>query len=173
MKPSIKRNLLLNFSILIITFLVVSGCQMKPDPSKELKPLVDKYVEVWNNGNLGDLDAIINSTYAYHSNQSPDANGLEGLKKVISSFRTSFPDVKIVLGDVIYSDNIASCKWNLTGTNTGPGEFPPTGKPVKQWGISIINFANGKISSEWVAYDNQSFMEQLGFKMMPSSEKMN
>lgn len=173
MNPSIIKNMLLNIAVLIITFLIISGCQMKPDPSKELKPLVDKYVEVWNSGNLGDLDAIINSTYAYHSNQSPDANGLDGLKKVISGFRTSYPDVKIVLDDVIYSENEASCKWSLTGTNTGPGEIPPTGKPVKQWGVSIVHFANGKITGEWVAFDNQSFMEQLGFKMMPPSEKMN
>src|ERR1035437_8816752 len=173
MNSSIKKILFLNISVLILTFLIITGCQPKPDPSKEMKPLVDKYVEVWNSGNLGELDAIISSNYVYHSNQSPDANGLEGLKKVISGFRSSYPDVKIVLDDVIYSENEASSKWSLSGTNTGPGEIPPTVKPVKQWGVSIVHFADGKITGEWVAFDNQSFLEQLGFKMMPPSEKMN
>ena len=172
MNSSIKKILFLNISVLILTFLIITGCQPKTDPSKEMKPLVDKYVEVWNSGNLGELDAIISSNYVYHSNQSPDANGLEGLKKVISGFRTSYPDVKIVLDDEIYSENGAACKWELTGTNTGPGDFPATGKSVKQWGVSILHFANGKITGEWVAFDNQSFMTQLGYTMTPSPGKM-
>jgi len=61
----------------------------------------------------------------------------------------------------------------LTGTNTGSGEMPPTGKSVKIWGISIIHLADGKITEEWAGFDNQSFMEQLGFTMTPPSEKKN
>jgi predicted ester cyclase len=51
--------------------------------------------------------------------------------------------------------------------------MPPTGKSVKIWGISIIHLADGKITEEWAGFDNQSFMEQLGFTMTPPSEKKN
>jgi len=57
----------------------------------------------------------------------------------------------------------------LTGTNTGQGEMPPTGKQIKIWGISIVHFANGKLTRESIAFDNQALMDQLGYTMMPAS----
>ena len=45
--------------------------------------------------------------------------------------------------------------------------MPPTGKAVKFWGESILHLANGKISREIVAYNNQALIEQLGFAMIP------
>jgi steroid delta-isomerase-like uncharacterized protein len=166
-------KLLINvFLILTLTLAFFGGCQQqKPDPSQELKPIVDKYHEVWNGGNPDELNAIMNSDFVYHSNKAPDAKGIEGIKKVISSLRSAFPDVKLEIKDVLYSENKEASRWVLAGTNTGPGEMPPTGKSVKVWGESIIRFVNGKISEEWVAFDNQSFMEQLGFTMMPPSEE--
>ncbi len=147
--------------------IAIVGCQQKADPSLKLKPLADKYIEVWNGGNLSGLDAIMASDYEHHSNQSPDVSGIDGLKKIISGFRTAYPDLKMVLDDAVYADNGSAARWTFTGTNTGAGEMPPTGKTVKISGISIFRFANGKIASEWVAFDNQSFMEQLGFTMTP------
>jgi hypothetical protein len=52
----------------------------------------------------------------------------------MSGFRTAYPDLKIVLSDEVYSENKAAALWTFTGTNTGPGEMPPTGKSVKIWG---------------------------------------
>jgi steroid delta-isomerase-like uncharacterized protein len=170
MKSLIKKAFLLNASALIITLIFTTGCQQpKPDPSVELKPVVDKYIEVWNNGNLSELDAIMDSNYVHHSNQSPDVD-IDDLKKVISGFRTAYPDVKLVWEDEIYSENKAAGRWIFTGTNTGPGEMPPTGKSVRIWGESILHYANGKITEEWTVYDNQSLMEQLGYTMMQQSD---
>jgi len=164
-----KGALLLKLSMWIMAFVFFAGCQQKQDPSLKLKPLVDKYVGVWNRGNLEELDAIMTSNFAYHSNQSADVNGIDGLKKVISEFRTAYPDLSIVVNDDVYSENKSAARWTLTGTNTGAGAMPPTGKSAKVWGISILRFANGKIAEEWLGFDNQSLMEQLGYTMTPPS----
>jgi len=170
MKSKIKNFLLLNLSALIITFVFIAGCQQqKPDTSKEFKPVLDKFVGVWNNGNYDELDAICDPKIVRIVNQIPDVQGVDGMKKVISGFRTSFPDLKLTIDSEIYADNIAAARWDFTGTNTGPGEMPPTGKSVSAWGISILHFANGKITKEIVAYDEKSFMEQLGYTMTPPS----
>jgi steroid delta-isomerase-like uncharacterized protein len=154
---------------LLIVVIFATGCQQqKPDPSVELKPLTDKYVEVWNTGNVDELDAIMDSNYIYHANKLPDVNGIDGLKKVLLSFRTAYPDLKLVLEDAIYSENKAVGRWHITATNTGAGEMPPTGKSVDFWGIAILHISNGKLKEEWTAYDNQSLMEQLGFTTMPA-----
>ena len=174
MKTLIKKVLFVNLSILLIAFIFISGCQQqKSDASQELKPVVDKFVEVWNNGSYDELDAIFNSDFVRIVNQIPDVQGVDGMKKVISGFRTSFPDLKLTIDDEIYGENSVAVRWAFSGTNTGPGEMPPTGKSVSAWGIAIFQFANGKITEERVAYDNQSFMEQLGFTLMAPFSEMN
>jgi predicted ester cyclase len=155
--------------LLIIAVVMTTGCQQKPDPSLKLKPIVDKYIEVWNGGDPGGLDAIIDPHFVRHINLLPENQGLAGAKEVISGFRTAYPDLKFTIADEVYSENKCAARWVFTGTNTGPGQMPPTGKPVKSWGVSTYHFANGRITEEWVAYDSQSLFEQLGYTMMPPS----
>lgn len=152
--------------VLLFLVLVAAGCQ-QPDPSLKLKPLEDKYFEVWNGGNVKELDAILDPHFVRHENLRPDVGGVDGLRKVISGLRSAFPDLKIVVDEEIYGENRAALRWTCTGTNTGSGEMAPTGKSVKVWGIDIVHFANGKITEQWVAYDNQSVVQQLGFTMTP------
>jgi predicted ester cyclase len=61
--------------------------------------------------------------------------------------------------------------WSLTGTNTGKGPMRPTGKSIKIWGTSVFHFANGKITGEWIAFDNLSILSQLSAKTKTSSKK--
>jgi len=167
MKSLIKKILFLNLSTLI-AFIFIAGCQQqKPDASQELKPIVDKYIEAWNNGNFDSFNAIFDSNFVHHENQSPDIKGIEGIKKLISGFRTAYPDGKLVLEDEVYSENKSAGRWVFTGTNTGPSEMPPTGKSVSFWGVSILHFTNGKITEEWAVFDTQSLMKQLGYTMIP------
>ncbi len=156
----------------LIAFFFLAGCQQqKTSPSEQLKPITDKYVAVWNGANVAELDAILDSNFIYHSNNLPEVKGLDGIKKVITSTRTAYPDLKLNVEDRLFSENKAASRWHITGTNTGPGDIPPTGKQVDFWGISIINVSNGKLTEEWVAYDNQSILKQLGFTLVPPSEK--
>ncbi len=171
MKRSTQTMIKAVSMLLVMGVLMSTGCQQKPDASHKLKPLIDKYVEVWNGGDLKELDAFIDTHFVRHVNLQPDVEGVDGLRKVITGFRAAYPDLKIVVNDGVYSDNNSSAgRWTLTGTNTGSGAMPPTGKFVKIWGLDIIHYANGKISEEWVGFDNQSLMEQLGYTMTPPSE---
>jgi predicted ester cyclase len=172
MKQLMQTNLKVGSLFLMMVVLMSSGCQQQPDASKTLKPLAAKYVGVWNSGNMKDLDAIIDPHFVRHVNLQPDVEGVDGIKKVISGFRTAYPDLNIVLNDELYSENKSAGRWTLTGTNTGPGQMSPTGKSVKLWGTSLLHYANGKLTEEWVGFDNQSLMEQLGYAMtLPSETK--
>ena len=172
MKNFIKTIPGVPFFLVIIIVVVDFGCQQKNDYSKELKPIVDKYVEVWNTGNVGELDAVMNENFI-RNGESTSAEGLENIKKLITGSRTSFPDLHLVLSDEIYTEKRFAARFSFTATNTGPGQFPPTGKSVEVWGVVLAHFENGKLSEEWVGYDNQSFMEQMGFRMIPPSETIN
>ena len=168
MKSLIKKVFILNISAVVVTLISITGCQQsKPDPSVELKPLVDKFVEVWNNGNFEELDTIIDPTFVRTANQLPEVKGIDGIKKIMTDLRTSYPNLKLSIDDEIYSENSVAYSWVWEGTNTGLGEMPPTGKPINNWGLTILHFANGKITRQIVAFNNQAVMEQLGFTMMP------
>ncbi len=156
---------------LAATFFVAMGCQ-QPDASRELKPIGDAYVVAWNTGNLDALDAIIDPQFVRHmSPTSPtSAVGLDSLKRVISTFRRTYPDFQVTLDEEIYTGSKSVARWSYTATNTGPGRIPPTGKQVTATGISILHYSNGKIVEEWVETDNLSTMQQLGFTLAPPSE---
>jgi predicted ester cyclase len=157
----------------ILTVLIFSnGCQEQKDYTTDLKPLVDKYVEVWNTGEVNELDAVMSTGFVRNAG-STSANGLDEIKKLVTGTRTAFPNIHLVLTDEIFSENKFAARFSFTATNTGPGQFPPTGKSVEVWGVVLAHFENGKLSEEWVGYDNQSFMEQLGFTMIPPAEIMN
>ena len=122
----------INFLMLIMVFALLGGChqEQKPDPSQELKPIIDKYAELWNTGNVSELDAIMDPDFIYHSDKLPAVNGIDGIKKVKTSFRTAYPDLKLVVEDDLFSENEAVGRWKITGTNTGTGEMPLTEKSV-------------------------------------------
>jgi predicted ester cyclase len=170
MEQFIQHNRKAGSLLMVMVFFLVSGCQKPSDPSQTLKPLVNKYVEMWNGGNLQEMDSILDPHFVRHVNLAPDVEGIDGMKKAISGFRTAYPDLKIALNDEIYSENKSTGRWTLTGTNTGSGEIPPTGKSVMVWGLSVLHYANGKIKEEWVGFDNQALMGQLGYTMTPPSD---
>jgi len=160
--------------LFVLAVLFTTGCQQqKPDPSVEMKPIVDKLEDAWNGRNIDALDAIFAPDFVRIVNNQPEANGVEGYKKAIADFRTAYPDLNLTLDNTLYAENGGATRWVLTGTNTGPGQMPPTGESVNIWGLSILHIANGKVTKEIVAYDEKSFFEQLGFTITPPSEEMN
>jgi len=174
MKQLINTSLKAGSLFIIFVLILATGCQQqKPDASKELKPIVDKFIEVWNNGNFETLDALLDPGVVRTVNHIPDVEGIAGMKEVMNGFRTAFPDVKLAIDNEIYADNLAAFRWTFSGTNTGPGQMSPTGKSVNIWGITILHFANGKLTKEIVSYDDKVFMEQLGFTMAPPPEETN
>ena len=168
MKQLINTILKAGSLFLLIAVVFTAVCQQqKSDPSVELKPVVDQFINIWNDGNLEDLDAIIDPSFVRTENEAPEVSGLEGLKKVMTGYRTAYPDIKIVSEEEIYAENKATVRWRFTGTNSGPGEIPPTGIKVEFWGETILHFSNGKLTAEIVAFDQRPVLEQLGYTITP------
>ena len=161
--------LIVSSLILIIALVFIAGCQQQTDYSKELKSLVDKYNSVWETGNVDELDAIFDPNFIRHADASTSAEGLDALKKMIKDFHTAYSDKKLVSEEEIYTKDKFVGRWTFTATNTGPGEMPPTGKTIKIWGVNILHFKDGKIVEEWDGYDNLTFLEQLGYSIVPPS----
>lgn len=152
-----------------------SGCQAPPPPdySAELRPIVDAYVEAWNTGQLDGLDAVLAASVRRHapSGLNLSANNLEELKAVITRFRTAFPDGRVSVDEARFLENRSFVQWTFSGTNSGEGDSPATGKSVSVSGVSISSYEGGKLTEEWVYADSLGMMTQLGYTLTPPGEE--
>ena len=121
-------------------------------------------IAAWNHGDLSGLDAWLDrdtvriAPAALNSN----ADNLAELKQVISDFRVAFPDAKVTLEEVFFQEDRSFVRWTFEGTNTGPGNFPPTGKSVRIEGTSLARYAEGKLVEERVYFDALDMLTQVG-----------
>jgi predicted ester cyclase len=129
---------------------------------------VQSFIAIWNGADLEGLDAIAATNIVRRGpSVSMPAKNIEELKEVIKSMRAAFPDLELTLDDAAYVGDHAFVRWTFKGTNTGPGQFPPTGKPVKVTGMSLVRYASGKAVEEDVYFDSLDMLTQLGLAQSP------
>ncbi len=150
--------------LLIIPFII--GCA-QPDPALTYGPLLESYTDAWNTGNLDQLDRICDPNFELRMTPGFEAKvGLDSLKIVITYWRTAYPDFHVTIDEVFFTENAAASRWTITATNTGPGKHPPTGMQVNTPGMSIVHYADGKLSDDWIGSNNLLWMEQIGFTLV-------
>jgi steroid delta-isomerase-like uncharacterized protein len=153
---------------------LLMGCQQPPDPVRDatakLKPVVETYVQAWNTGNLSALDGICVPQVVRYDRTTDVSRGLDSLKGVIASIRGMYPDFKVTIEEEFYVGDHAAVRWTITGTNIGPGAFPPTGKSFKASGLSLSRFVDGKLAEEHTEYDMHSVLQQLGVQATPPTK---
>jgi steroid delta-isomerase-like uncharacterized protein len=132
-----------------------------PEDNREVIRLYSK--EVINNGNLSFVDKLYSKDFVYHSSDGGEIKGLDSVKEHVQMFRAAFPDIQVTVEDVFAEGDKVVNRWSMRGTHRGElMGIPPTGKQVNIWGITINRFVGGKTVEIWDAWDNLSFMKQLG-----------
>ena len=155
-----NRNLL-NLALASCVLFLASCASNTADHEAELKPLVDTYLAAWNTGNTDLLDGIVPDNFSRTAPGQNVKNRTE-LEAAVKGLRAAYPDMKVIADDVHYAKDRAFIHWTYTGTNTGPGDAPPTNKPVKSRGYTSLYFKNGRIFFEDVYFDALDWNTQLG-----------
>lgn len=84
-------------------------------------------------------------------------------------WKQAFPDLKMTADLLIAEGDLVTVVWIASGTNTGTGNgLPATGKSGRMRGITIWRIVDGKLREEWSAFDQLSFLQQLG--LMPATK---
>jgi predicted ester cyclase len=134
--------------------------------SEELTLKIRKiYEEVYNEGNLDALDDLIDAKYLRHQPPMKDVQGLKGYKAFISETQAAYTNFKIVLDEVLATDNKTVVRLTLTGKNTGKIptlRTPPTGRDIAMPACVVSTWDNGKIVEEWVYNDYLGLTYQFG-----------
>lgn len=119
----------------------------------------------------GDIDSAARFVWDDVVEQVPfpgQGPGLEGLKNVLRSMRSAFPDLNFAITEQVAEGDKVASRFEWTGTHQG--EFlgvPSTGRQVRVWGIVIDRLQEGRIKETRIIMDMLGLMMQLGFFPAP------
>lgn len=133
-----------------------------PTAGEDLTELTRRlYDEVWNAGRYEVATQLFHPDFHYAA--APGLRGPEAKLAAIRRHRTSCPDLRIHIDDMIVQDDRVAVRWTLTGTDTGGvAGRPPTGRSIAAWGVEFLGFRDRRIISDWLGLDWLGVLIQLG-----------
>ena len=139
--------------------------------AEENKDIVRRFWGVWEEGNIDLVDELLAPDYVNRTPATPDQpTGPEGVKGVVSMFRSGIPDLRVVIEDMIADGDKVAVRYTLEGTHEGElFGVPPTGQRLTIKSIAIERVSDGKIREHWRVTDSLDMMQQLG--VIPSPEQ--
>jgi steroid delta-isomerase-like uncharacterized protein len=120
--------------------------------------------EVWNRGHLEALDELTTPNYTVHDLAAGEViRGRDAVRESIVPYRSAFPDMNLVVSDVIREGDRVVVRWDFDATHVGELlGVPPTMQPVTVSGIDIFRIANGRIAEAWVLSADLRWLLQAG-----------
>ena len=126
--------------------------------------------QVWNKRRPAAIAEMMSPKCVGHGKAADggDTIGSDGFKSFQEVYLGAFPDLKVIVGDVIVEGRKMAVRWVATGTHQGDTlGFPATGKPMRITGMSIVYVKGGKIVEGWDSYDQHGMLQQLGLTAAP------
>jgi predicted ester cyclase len=144
--------------------------------TEDNKAIVRRFFEeVHNKGNVAAVDELLAPNIILHFESPSDVPvsaemqlSLEGIKQVVSEFRSTFPDLHYTVDLQVAEGDLVVSRVTARGTNTGAYRgltykgMPPTGKQVTWTETQIFRLAAGKIVEQWSNEDDVGRLQQVG-----------
>lgn len=170
-------SLLNLFLFVIFTMLVYTGCQQQEEKTyteAEVKAIWDNNMQLWNGGNLDIVDDMYAEGCVRHNADVGDSEGPKGVKEFVKWVYTAYPDFKVSFDKRFELEDRIISHWSATGTNDGPlnENMPATGKEVSITGLAMSVIENGKITEEWVYYNQLPLYSQMGYELVMKQEEI-
>jgi steroid delta-isomerase-like uncharacterized protein len=126
--------------------------------------------EVWNGGRLEVIDEIVADGYVRHESTLPGVvRGRDELKATVNLYRDAFPDLNVVIEDMVSSEGVVTTRWRASGTHRGElMGLSPTGRRSEVTGLNLARIRDGRIHEEWQEWNEASMLRQLG--VLPERE---
>jgi len=130
---------------------------MMPEPA-QLRNFAERYTAAWCSRNSPSVAAFFAPQGVLSVNGVP-ARGRCAITEVAQGFMTAFPDLLLLMDDLLIHDARAVYHWTFIGTNTGPGG---TGNRVRFSGFEEWKFGDdGLIAESQGHFDSAVYQHQL------------
>jgi predicted ester cyclase len=126
------------------------------------------YVELWNTGNFDQVASLFSPPVAMVSRGNRVLMTFEMLKRVITAWRKSMPDLHFTIEDTIIEGDKVVMRLSFTGSykeRLFPGTAAPTPeipRTVRATEMLIFHLKDGKINQIWEEYDEVRMRVEMG-----------
>ncbi|HXI21279.1 MAG TPA: ester cyclase [Gemmatimonadales bacterium] len=130
--------------------------------------LVRALMSVANGADDALLAEILAADFTRHGDPlSESATGVDAARSLVRKMRRDMPDLEVTLLDELSAAERIAIRWRLSGTDSGPGDYPPTGRHATADGMSFFEVRDGRIAREWTIVDGITLLTRLGFRILP------
>ena len=132
--------------------------------AREAETVIRRFWEEgWNQKNWSAIDETVAEDYLDHNALPGLPPGREGFKALMSSYFTAFPDLQIMVEDILVDGDKVVCRWKARGTHNGSlMGISPSGRAVNVGGISIDRIVDGRLVEGWYEFDTLGMLQQVG-----------
>ena len=122
--------------------------------------------EVWNKQRPEAIDEMLAPDAIVHGlSDDPESplEGPSGFKPFHETFRGAFPDVEVVIEDMVAEGNKVAVRCSVRAKHSGDNlGIAASGAPVDFTGIAIVRVKDGKIVEAWNNFDFMRMNRQIG-----------
>ncbi|MGQ0603739.1 MAG: ester cyclase [Anaerolineales bacterium] len=125
------------------------------------------YHYIWNWRMVGKVREVYAPGLRFFGPSDRTLYGTGEYQSFVLSMLAMFPDLELTIDDLYWMGNEVegyrvSVRWSLVGTHTGLGVYgPPTDRRIYMWGITQNVVENGRITEEWMMFNEFQVMQQI------------
>ena len=117
--------------------------------------------EAFNNKRSEAVRDLLHPKAVFHL-EGFEVRGPEGLLPAWASALGAFPDLKIIIQDLVAQGDSVALRWTASGMHTGPHlGIAPSMKLVAFRGITWLRFSEGKIVEQWESWNQGRLFNDL------------
>ncbi|MBW4593250.1 MAG: ester cyclase [Brasilonema angustatum HA4187-MV1] len=124
------------------------------------KEVVRQFFEIYNNQDYEAAYKYIAPNYIDHG--LPQVRSVEDAIEILKATHKAFPDIKVVINDLIEENNKVVFRGHFTATHLG--EFvgiAPSGVKVEFEALEIFKIENQKITESWGYWPLSEILSQI------------
>ena len=127
--------------------------------SAKWREFARRYTAAWCSQNSASVAVHYSPGGSLSINDGAPATGRSAITEVAQGFMTAFPDMQVLMDDLLVQGDRVIYHWTLFGTNTGPGG---TGQRVRISGFEAWKFGDdGLIAESHGHFDSAAYKRQL------------
>lgn len=124
----------------------------------QVRDFAKRYTAAWCSRNAPSVAAFFAPNGSLSVNGAP-AVGRRAITEVAQGFMTAFPDLRLLMDEIVKHGDHALYHWTFIGTNTGPGG---TGHRIRFSGFEEWKFGeDGLIAESQGHFDSAAYQRQL------------
>ncbi len=134
-------------------------------PLARLRDFARRYTAAWCSQDAASVAVFYAPNGSLRVNDAAPAVGRTAITGVAQGFMSAFPDMQLLMDDLVVQGERAVYRWTLVGTNTGPGG---TGRKVRISGFEEWRIGDdGLIAESLGHFDGEDYRRQLDGTAMP------